>query len=187
MSKRRGGVREQRRVDKAVQLFDHGSNLARKSAATVRCGLPAQMSRSERQALGRSATGKYRSCDTTMRAGGRCSRANGRRRLSDARSGGVVECCRCWRDMGSCGQVVSHPVPASKAMKKRAQEQERGRNGRTACRLSADEYATMHPQCTKGPGPGVVPGTRAFDGGGVEVICTGRLKGEARLVAGRTA
>lgn len=77
------------------------------------------------------------------------------------------------------GRVASGP--ASKAMEKRAQEQERGRNGRRACRLLADVYATMHPQCTKGPRPGVVPGTRAFDGGGVEVICSSRHGlGEAR-------
>jgi hypothetical protein len=80
------------------------------------------------------------------------------------------------------GRVASGP--ASKATRKRA-ENSRSRNERRACRLSAGEYATMHPQCSKGPRPGVVPGTRAFDGGGVEVICTGRVKGEARLVAGQ--
>ena len=59
-------------------------------------------------------------------------------------------------------------------MKKRALEQKRGRNGRKAYRLLAAVYATMHPQCTKGPGPRVVPGTRVFDGGGVEVIYSRR-------------
>ena len=49
-----------------------------------------------------------------------------------------------------CGRVASGP--ASKAKMKRAREQERGGNGRRACRLSAGERATMHPQCAVGPG-----------------------------------
>ena len=53
-------------------------------------------------------------------------------------------------------------------------DQEKGRNGRWSCRLSADGYATVHPRCAEGPGPGVVPGTRAFGGGGVDVICSTR-------------
>lgn len=119
-----------------------------------------------------------------IRAEGRRSRTDRLHRLSGAQSSGVEGCCRCWRDMGSCGQVVSHPVPPAKRQGSEP-ENSRSRNGRRACRLSADEYATMHLQCSKGPRPGMVPGTRAFDGGGVEVICTGRVKGEARLVAGQ--
>lgn len=56
--------------------------------------------------------------------------------------------------------------------------------GLWARRLSADGYATMHPQCAEGPRPGVVPGTRAFDGGGVDVICSSRRRGRLRGARG---
>jgi hypothetical protein len=68
---------------------------------------------------------------------------------------------------------------------KEPRDQEKGRNGRWSCRLSADGYATMHPRCAEGPGPGVVPGTRAFGDGGVDVICSRRgLRGSRWLEPG---
>lgn len=74
------------------------------------------------------------------------------------------------------GRVASGP--ASRAMEKLSREQREQRgcsrcSGRKQSRRSADVYATMHPQCTERPGPGVLPGTRALEGGGVEVICVG--------------
>jgi hypothetical protein len=38
----------------------------------------------------------------------------GRRRYADAQGRGVAGGSECWRDMGSCGLVVSHPVPPAK-------------------------------------------------------------------------
>jgi hypothetical protein len=152
---------EQGRADKHAATERKGGGEAWAARANVAIGVTST------GWLGRSATGKCRSWDATARCSGRCSQAEGGADTQTRRA--VV-----LRVAASAGAIWGRAVWSCRIRSRqqsdgirRAREQ-RGRNVRSRCRVSAGVYATMHPQCTKGPGPGGSPGTRAFDGGGVE-------------------
>ncbi len=114
-----------------------------------------------------SATGKCRCCgdDDGVWCASR-SRKGQLRWLGAQAEQRCRECAGAVLGVVRSGRVASGP--ASKAMEKRGQEQ-RGRNGRSGCRLSAGACATMHPQCTEVQGLGCQErGRCSGSGGGVE-------------------